>query len=133
MADTSPVFVRLPTAAAERLDRASFSAKLSKRELVTALVNRYLDPDDPQALADLGGRRVIVESGPAPLTVGRAEVHRLEEPPVLTAEQAAELLQVGAGAVVELAEQGELPGRRVGGEWRFSRAAVLAWLGGADG
>ena len=30
--------------------------------------------------------------------------------------------------VVELAEQGELPGRKVGEEWRFSREAILAWL-----
>jgi excisionase family DNA binding protein len=31
--------------------------------------------------------------------------------------------------VVELAERQELPGRKVGEEWRFSRMAVLAWLG----
>ena len=34
-------------------------------------------------------------------------------------------------AVVKLASEGELPGRRIGGEWRFSRSAVLAWLGGS--
>jgi excisionase family DNA binding protein len=27
-----------------------------------------------------------------------------------------------------LAEAGELPGRRVGGDWRFAREAVLRWL-----
>ena len=32
----------------------------------------------------------------------------------------------------ELAEAGELPGRRIGGEWRFLRQALLAWLGGAQ-
>jgi excisionase family DNA binding protein len=50
---------------------------------------------------------------------------------VLTAEQAAELLQTDAATVRELAEAGDLPGRRVGGEWRFLRRAVLGWLGGA--
>jgi hypothetical protein len=30
--------------------------------------------------------------------------------------------------VAELAEQGELPGRKPAGEWRFARDAVLAWL-----
>ena len=29
-----------------------------------------------------------------------------------------------------LAEAGELPGRRIGGDWRFPRAALLEWLGG---
>jgi hypothetical protein len=28
-----------------------------------------------------------------------------------------------------LADAGELPGRRIGDEWRFLRRAVLAWLG----
>ena len=32
-------------------------------------------------------------------------------------------------AVSELADAGELPARRVGGEWRFARAAILSWLG----
>jgi hypothetical protein len=28
---------------------------------------------------------------------------------------------------------GRLPGRRIGDEWRFARAALVAWLSGADG
>ena len=47
---------------------------------------------------------------------------------MLTAAQAAELLQVDEAEVVALAEQGELPGRRIGDAWRFSRAALMAWL-----
>ena len=50
---------------------------------------------------------------------------------MLTAAQAAELLQVEEAEVVALAERGELPGRRIGDAWRFSRAALLAWLGAA--
>jgi excisionase family DNA binding protein len=30
--------------------------------------------------------------------------------------------------VVELAEAGKLPGRKLGSVWRFSRAALVAWL-----
>jgi excisionase family DNA binding protein len=30
--------------------------------------------------------------------------------------------------VLELAEKQELPGRKVGEEWRFSREAIRAWL-----
>ncbi len=54
---------------------------------------------------------------PAPLAV------------VLTPETAAELLHLTPEAVRRSAEAGELPGRRVGGEWRFATAAVLEWLG----
>jgi excisionase family DNA binding protein len=49
---------------------------------------------------------------------------------VLTVEQAAELLQVDADTVSTLAREGTLPGRKVGREWRFARAALLRWLGG---
>jgi excisionase family DNA binding protein len=51
------------------------------------------------------------------------------EPDVLTARQAARLMQVDEQDVIELAESGELPGRRIAGQWRFAREAVLGWLG----
>ena len=50
---------------------------------------------------------------------------------VLDAAGVAQLLDADEAAVVELAEAGDLPGRKVGGDWRFLRASVLAWLGGA--
>jgi hypothetical protein len=31
-------------------------------------------------------------------------------------------------AIAAFAEAGELPGRRIGGDWRFPRAALLKWL-----
>jgi excisionase family DNA binding protein len=67
----------------------------------------------------------------ADMVVGRAEFIPSSASEVLTVEQAAELLQTDADAVRELADAGELPGRRIGDEWRFLRRAVLAWLGGA--
>ena len=48
---------------------------------------------------------------------------------MLTPAQLAELLQVDEETVVKLAERGELPARKLGEEWRFSRSAILAWLG----
>ena len=53
---------------------------------------------------------------------------RESAPDVLTLEGVAELLEVEPELVAALAEKGELPGRRIGSEWRFARAAVLAWL-----
>jgi excisionase family DNA binding protein len=48
----------------------------------------------------------------------------------MTLEQLARFLQTSEEAVAALADLGQLPGRRIGEEWRFSRAAVLAWLEG---
>jgi excisionase family DNA binding protein len=103
---TSPLFVRLPTASAEKLSRAAFELKTPKRELVADLVDRYLGTED--------------------VGVGRASP--LREPDVLTIEQLAELLQVDEKTVRSLAAKGDLPGRKVGRHWRFSREAVLEWL-----
>ena len=104
---TSPLFVRLPTASAERLNRAAFELKTPKRELVADLVDRYLGADD--------------------VVIGRAAT-QVRAPDVLTIEQLAELLQIDEKTVRALASKGELPGRKLGRQWRFSRQAVLEWL-----
>ena len=52
---------------------------------------------------------------------------------VLTTEEAAELLRVDTQTVAEMAGAGTLPARRLGLEWRFSRAALLDWLRGSTG
>jgi excisionase family DNA binding protein len=81
-------------------------------------------------------RRVIVEADEPALVVGHHSFRPADVPEVLTPAQAAVLLQVDEDAVLALAEDGRLPGRRIGDEWRFSRAALVAWLSGtseADG
>ncbi len=47
---------------------------------------------------------------------------------VLTLSEAAALLRVDAADVARLAEQGKVPAKRVGSEWRFSCPALLTWL-----
>lgn len=37
-------------------------------------------------------------------------------------------VHLGAPQIAKLVERGKLPGRRVGGEWRFSRAEIHQWL-----
>jgi excisionase family DNA binding protein len=59
--------------------------------------------------------------GPQPASAG-------EDRSVLMLDGVAELLAVEPEVVAELAARGELPGRRIGGAWRFARAAVLDWL-----
>lgn len=40
----------------------------------------------------------------------------------------AEYLRISVHTVYRLAEQGRLPGRKVGKRWRFHRDAIIAWL-----
>jgi hypothetical protein len=87
-------------------DRAASTLKRSKQDLVAGLLPTYGDLDTL--------RRVTVETTQDGLTVGHAEFRPLAPPDVLT--------------VAELAEQGELPGRKLAREWRFARDAVLDWL-----
>jgi len=126
--DTAALFVRLPLEEAGKLDRFAFERRIPKRDVVRRLVAERLDD------ADIIWRQPLPPPMPMPPTpevvVGRAEFVPADAPEVLTVEQAAELLQTEPNAVRALAAAGELPGRRIGDEWRFLRSAVLAWLGG---
>jgi excisionase family DNA binding protein len=121
--DKRPLYVRLPSAAAEKLDRAAFELKTTKQNLVAELVEAHL----PLAST----RRVVVESMDDALTVGHHSFVPAEALDVLTLAEAAELLRIDEQTVAKAAERGELPGRKLGGEWRFARSAVLRWLAGA--
>lgn len=112
--DRTPLFVRLPRNQAAALDRLAGATGRRKQALVSELLGDRL----PAA---------------RPLTLGRVEIASTPEvgDEVLTLGEVAKLLKVSADAVRSRAEEGELPGRRFGKEWRFARTAVLAWL--ADG
>jgi excisionase family DNA binding protein len=114
------VFLRLPAAEAETLEKASRRLATPKSRLVAELVASHLARDEPPAaIGALKG---------AP--VGRASFAAFEELEVLTLEQLAELLSLDVESARALAEEGALPGRKLGEEWRFSRSAVLDWLAG---
>jgi excisionase family DNA binding protein len=49
---------------------------------------------------------------------------RMDE--ILTAREAATLLKVHKRTVYRLAEEGIIPGSRIGHRWRFSKANILA-------
>jgi excisionase family DNA binding protein len=107
----SALFVRLPVAAAEKLDRAVEALGMRKKDIVAGLVSKHL--------------------GEPAQTLGSYSFHAYEpfDPPeVMDPEQAAQFLQIEAATVVEMAEAGRLPGRKLGKVWRFSRAALVAWL-----
>jgi excisionase family DNA binding protein len=117
-ANLTPVFIRLPKNQAAALDRLATETGRAKQHLVSELVAQALTPPKPQ-----------------PLAMGRVEVSSTAETrgdEVLTLDEVASVLKLSADAVRQRAENGDLPARRFGSEWRFSKLAVLAWLAGGD-
>jgi excisionase family DNA binding protein len=49
-------------------------------------------------------------------------------PEVLTLTEAAEYLRVSESDVLDLATKHELPGRKIGQQWRFHRQGLAEWL-----
>ena len=135
--ERTALFVRLTAAQADRLDRAASALPAHKKDLIGGLVETYVDPSTKaglDALRKIAGaqRPVVIDLGADAPVVGHAEFRPTPPLEVLDAAQAAELLAVEETAILELADRGELPGRRIGGAWRFSRAALLAWLAGGS-
>jgi len=109
----TPLYVRLSAEPTRRLDRAVAVSGKSKRQLVDEAVRDHFTDDG--------------------LVVGRVAL-REDVPEVLTLNEAAALLRLDSSALERAARDGEVPARRVAGRWRFSKAALLAWLDhlGAD-
>ena len=133
------LFVRLPDDRARLLDRAAAAVDARKKDLISGLVAQHVDPDTPEGLAALrgvaaagSGRRIVIEGAEQSVQRGFGYFSPAAPAEVLDAEGAAELLAVDAATIVALAEQGELPGRSIAGEWRFARQALLDWLAGTE-
>jgi len=47
---------------------------------------------------------------------------------VMTVKDVAQYLRMGESTVYKLAKSGKLPGRKIGGSWRFSLQALNNWL-----
>ena len=125
------LYVRLPAKAVDKLDRASEALGIAKKDLIAGLVTKYVDPDSRRGLTALGEfsqpRRTVEVTGAGP-TLGAYSFQAYDAPEVMTAEQAGQLLQLDERNVIELAEAGQLPGRKLGPVWRFSRTALVSWL-----
>jgi len=125
------LFVRLPANAVEKLHRAAEALGIRKKDLVAGLVTKYVDPDSRRGLSALGAlsaHKLSPDSGEPTATIGAYSFQPYDPPEVMNAEQAALFLQIGEEVVVHMAEAGKLPGRKLGATWRFSRAALVAWL-----
>jgi len=49
-------------------------------------------------------------------------------PDLLTARQVGEYLQLSQRSIYRLLERGELPATKIGGQWRFRKAAIDEWI-----
>ena len=47
---------------------------------------------------------------------------------ILKISEVAALLKIAEKTVYVLAQRGDLPGFKVGGQWRFSRTAINKWI-----
>ena len=126
------LFVRLPAAAVDKLDRAAEALGMRKKDLVAGPGLEVRRSGQP-ARAQRAGRRwsshkVTVDLGEPGPTLGSYSFQPYDPPEVMNAEQAGQFLQIDEAVVIELAEAGKLPGRKLGAVWRFSRAALVAWL-----
>ena len=52
----------------------------------------------------------------------------MEQDTIMTIAEVAEYLKMAPSTVYRLARQGEVPGRKIGGAWRFSRRVIDAWI-----
>jgi excisionase family DNA binding protein len=49
---------------------------------------------------------------------------------ILTPSEAALYLNVHVRTIYRLAKEGKIPGRKLGGRWRFKKATLDEWLSG---
>jgi excisionase family DNA binding protein len=47
---------------------------------------------------------------------------------ILTIREVAELLKINEKTAYKLAADGEIPGFKVGGSWRFDRQEIASWI-----
>ena len=120
------LYVRIPQSHAEKLDRVAFELKVPKQDLIAGLV------EDMKIAPGFTRRRTEVVEVDDNLSVGRASFLPYGQPEVLTLPEAADLLQVEEDVVSEMAESGDVPARKLGDDWRFSRIALIDWLGRTD-
>ncbi len=113
----TPLYVRLSADPNRRLAKAAAASGLSKRRLVEDAVREHISDEGLVV-----GHASPLSDGPMP------EPPRAQTPEVLTLSEAASLLRVDEHDLEQAAQRGDVPGRRIGSQWRFSATALRAWL-----
>ena len=52
----------------------------------------------------------------------------MQPPEVMTIDELAEYLKVSKSSLYKLAQQGKVPGQKVGKHWRFHKNAIDSWI-----
>ena len=130
----TPLYVRLPATAVDKLDRAAAALGVHKKDLVAGLVTKYVDPDSQRGLTALGtlSSRRLPDTSDGGTMIGSYSFQPYDPPEIMNAEQAGQFLQIDEKNIIELAEAGKLPGKKLGPVWRFSREALVQWLSTPD-
>lgn len=79
-----------------------------------------------RAIAGVVALVLLCSGGLGVATPGVLDESELDK--VLTIEETADFLRLPLADVREAAAGGEIPGRRIAGQWRFSRIALIQWL-----
>jgi excisionase family DNA binding protein len=83
------------------------------------------------AFRDSRGAHILGTEGTSSTAadMGSGEGKRLDLH-VLTASEVASVLRVNIDAIIQAISIGELPGNRIGAQWRVSEEALIRWLQG---
>lgn len=51
---------------------------------------------------------------------------------ILNMQEVCELLSVSEKTMIKLLKEENIPARKIGREWRFSKTAIIEWIGNGD-
>jgi excisionase family DNA binding protein len=112
--EKAALFVRIPAASAKKLEQHAKREGRSKQDIVANLILQALQKPS------------VTNSTPTP------DVTLPETPEIMTLAELSAYLRVDEGELQQKVNAGELPVRRFGEEWRFSRQAIERWMEGTD-
>ena len=72
-------------------------------------------------------REAANDSNHAPVQ-GVTQMNETTPDEVMTVKEVADYLRLAESTVYRLVKKGSLPGRKLGGNWRFSRRGIDRWL-----
>jgi excisionase family DNA binding protein len=84
-------------------------------------MSKYSETQNPRSPSSAGAVSLERRTG---------EIPRRE---IMTPREAADYLSVHVRTIYRLAKNGEIPGRKVGGSWRFKKGALDEWLSWREG
>jgi excisionase family DNA binding protein len=112
--EKAALFVRIPSASAKKLEQHAKREGRSKQDIVAKLIHQELQ------------KPVVTNSKSA------SGATTPETPEIMTLEELSVYLRVSEIELQQKVAAGELPVRRFGDDWRFSKQAIERWMEGTD-